>query len=67
MGWTESGQAWGDRATDWAYLLEPYARRVNDALFDQAGVGQGTRLLDIACGSVTRPASRQAAGPKSPG
>src|SRR5260370_38363363 len=31
--------------------MEPYARRVNDALFDQAGVGQGTRLLDIACGS----------------
>jgi SAM-dependent methyltransferase len=51
MGWTEAGQAWGDRATDWAYLLEPYTRRVNEALFDQAGVGQGTRLLDIACGS----------------
>jgi hypothetical protein len=34
MGWSEAAQAWGDRATDWAYLLEPYARRVNDALFD---------------------------------
>ena len=51
MGWTESGQAWGARARDWAYLVEPYARRANDALFDQAGVGPGTRLLDIACGS----------------
>jgi SAM-dependent methyltransferase len=51
MGWTESGQAWGARATDWAYLVEPYARRVNDALFDRAGVGAGTVLLDIACGS----------------
>jgi ubiquinone/menaquinone biosynthesis C-methylase UbiE len=49
--WTESGQAWGARATDWAYLVEPYARNANDALFDRAGVGQGTRLLDIACGS----------------
>ena len=51
MGWAESGQAWGERATDWAYLFEPYARRANDALFDRAAVGPGTRLLDIACGS----------------
>jgi SAM-dependent methyltransferase len=51
MNWIESGRAWGERATDWAYLVEPYARRVNDALFDRAGVGQGTRLLDVACGS----------------
>jgi ubiquinone/menaquinone biosynthesis C-methylase UbiE len=51
MGWIESGQAWGERATDWAYLMEPHTWRVNDALFDQAGVGPGTQLLDIACGS----------------
>jgi cyclopropane fatty-acyl-phospholipid synthase-like methyltransferase len=51
MGWEESGQAWGERAADWAYLLEPYARRANEALFDRAGVGSGTRLVDIACGS----------------
>jgi SAM-dependent methyltransferase len=51
MGWVESGQAWGERPADWAYLLEPYARRANDVLFDQAQVGPGTRLLDIACGS----------------
>ena len=51
MDWIESGRAWGERATDWAYLVEPYARRANDALFDRAGVGPGTRLLDIACGS----------------
>lgn len=51
MGWVESGQAWGERAADWAYLVEPYVRRVNEALFDRLGVVQGTRLLDIACGS----------------
>lgn len=51
MGWTESGQAWGARARDWAYLVEPYARPANDAVFDRAGVGPATRLLDIACGS----------------
>jgi SAM-dependent methyltransferase len=51
IGWAESGRAWGERAADWAYLLEPYARRANDALFDRVGVGSGTRLVDIACGS----------------
>ena len=51
MGWVESGRAWGARATDWAYLAEPYARVANDALFDRTGVGPGTELLDIACGS----------------
>jgi SAM-dependent methyltransferase len=51
MGWAESGRAWGDRASDWAYLMEPYARLANDDLFDRADVGSGTRLLDIACGS----------------
>jgi len=51
MAWMQSGRAWGERAADWAYLAEPYARRVNDALFHRLRVGQGTRLLDIACGS----------------
>ncbi len=51
MSWAESGRAWGEQAADWAYLVEPYARRVNDALFDRAQIGPGTRLLDIACGS----------------
>jgi len=51
MGCTESGRAWGEHATDWAYLFEPYAREVNDALFDRLGIGPGIRLLDIACGS----------------
>jgi SAM-dependent methyltransferase len=51
MGWIESGETWGERAADWACLVEPYARRANDALFDRGGVGPGTRLLDIACGS----------------
>src|ERR1700761_2941952 len=66
MDWIESGRAWGARATDWAYLMEPYARRANDALFDRAGVGPGTRLLDIACGSgyaASVAAGRGAGGP----
>ena len=51
MGWVESGRAWGARAADWSCLVEPYARSANDALFDRTGVGPGTELLDIACGS----------------
>ena len=49
--WQEAGEAWGDRATDWAYLWEPYAQSANRAVFDQLAVADGTRLLDIACGS----------------
>ena len=49
--WKEAGQAWGARSADWAYLFEPYARPANEVVFDQTGVGAGTRLLDIACGS----------------
>ena len=49
--WREAGRGWGAQATDWAYLFEPYARPANDLLFDRLGVGAGTRLLDVACGS----------------
>ena len=49
--WEEAGRAWGLRPADWAYLFEPYARPANEVIFDRLGVGEGTRLLDIACGS----------------
>jgi len=49
--WRESGQAWGARPADWAYLFEPYARPANEVVFDQLEVGPGVHLLDIACGS----------------
>lgn len=51
MDWREAGAAWGREATDWAYLMEPYARPANDRLFDELGVGPDVRLLDVACGS----------------
>src|SRR5947209_13877515 len=51
MGWEEAGKAWGARAVDWAYLMEPYARPANDAVLDRLDVTSGTKLLDIACGS----------------
>ncbi len=51
MGWAEAGRGWGERAAEWAYLLEPYARPANELLFDRLRVGDGVRVLDIACGS----------------
>jgi SAM-dependent methyltransferase len=36
---------------EWAYLFEPYARPANELVFDRLGIGDGERLLDIACGS----------------
>jgi SAM-dependent methyltransferase len=51
VDWKEAGQGWGARATEWAYLLEPYALPANELLFDRLAVDAGVRLLDIACGS----------------
>jgi SAM-dependent methyltransferase len=49
--WIEAGRGWGARATEWAYLFEPYARPANDLLFDRLGITAATRYLDVACGS----------------
>ena len=51
VNWEEAGRGWGARAVEWAYLFEPYARPANELLFDHLGLGDGARLLDIACGS----------------
>jgi SAM-dependent methyltransferase len=51
MDWQSSGNAWGSRALDWAYLFEPYSRPANQTLFDQCGVTADTSVLDIGCGS----------------
>ncbi len=51
VDWQEAGRGWGARATEWAYLWEPYALPANEVLFDRLGVDPGVRLLDIVCGS----------------
>ena len=51
VDWEEAGRGWGARATEWAYLWEPYALPANEVLFDRLGGNAGIRLLDIACGS----------------
>lgn len=49
--WEEAGAAWGRRARDWAALFEHYATDTIFEIFDRVGVGEGTELLDVACGS----------------
>jgi SAM-dependent methyltransferase len=49
--WHEAGEAWGHRANDWATLWEHYSLDVLIAMSSRLGLGPGTRLLDIACGS----------------
>jgi ubiquinone/menaquinone biosynthesis C-methylase UbiE len=51
VDWKEAGRGWGARATEWAYLFEPYALPANELLFDRLAVAPGVRLLDVACGS----------------
>ena len=49
--WRVAGVAWGSHAGDWSCFYEHYSVDALFALFSQLGVGPGTRLLDIACGS----------------
>jgi SAM-dependent methyltransferase len=49
--WEEAGDAWGRRSRDWACLFEHYAADVIYAIFRRLGIGSGTSLLDVACGS----------------
>lgn len=51
MGWEATGRAWGMRAWDWALLQEQLNANSFDVVQQLAGVGDGVRLLDLACGS----------------
>lgn len=65
--WTEAGDAWGRRAIDWACLFEHYATEVITAIFERLGVGDGTDLLDVACGSGMAIRYAQARGARTAG
>jgi SAM-dependent methyltransferase len=60
--WRTAGEAWGSRANDWSCLYEHYSVDVLVALFARLGVGPGTSLLDIACGSGLAVRLAEAAG-----
>lgn len=49
--WQDAGDAWGHSAVDWSCFYEHYSAAVILAIFDRVGVGPGTRMLDVACGS----------------
>ncbi|MEM9611109.1 MAG: class I SAM-dependent methyltransferase [Actinomycetota bacterium] len=49
--WQIAGRAWDHAAADWATLFEPYARDAIETILATTGVGPGTSLLDLACGS----------------
>lgn len=52
MGSAErQGALWGARADDWSTLIEPLMRPLYEAVFDEIGLGDRTRYLDVGCGS----------------
>lgn len=70
---TETGSApiqgalWSARARDWADVQEPVQGDLYPPVLDAAGVGEGTRLLDVGCGSgvaaaIARERGAQVAG-----
>ena len=46
-----SAEHWGRRARDWADLAEPSNRPLFQEVLGRLGVGHGTALLDLGCGS----------------
>lgn len=52
MGTAEiQGQIWGARARDWAEIQESVAIPLYEAVLERTGIGEGTSVLDIGCGS----------------
>jgi SAM-dependent methyltransferase len=49
--WTMVDEGWGRRAVDFATLSEPANCREYVAVHQRLGVGNGDRLLDVACGA----------------
>lgn len=46
-----NGRLWGARARDWAEVQEGQCAAAYHAVLAHAGVGQGTRHLDVGCGA----------------
>jgi len=57
-----STEHWGRRPRDWAELAEPSNQPLFAEVLERLGVGDGTRLLDIGCGSGYAAAMARALG-----
>ncbi len=64
---TVQGELWGARARDWAEVQEPAQSELYPPVFDAAGVGEGTSLLDGGCGSGVAAAIAHTRGAKVSG
>jgi SAM-dependent methyltransferase len=62
-----SAEHWGRRARDWAELAEPSNQPLFAEVLGELGVGPGTRLLDIGCGSGYAAAMADARGARVTG
>ncbi len=51
MTWEMVDEGWGRKAADFATLTEPATCREYGFVHHRLGIGDGTRLLDVACGS----------------
>lgn len=49
--WEMVDEGWGRRAVEWATIAEPGCSREYVAVHHHLGIDEGTRLLDMACGS----------------
>lgn len=45
------GDPWGARARDWSEIEDENSRELFETVHEATGVGAGTRLLDVGCGS----------------
>ncbi len=48
---TVSEDLWGARARDWAEIEDENSRSLFEAVHDATGVGEGTTMVDVGCGS----------------
>lgn len=51
MAWEMVDEGWGRRAVEFSTLAEPATCREYVAVHERLGLGEGDRLLDVACGS----------------
>ena len=51
MSWEMVDEGWGRRAVDFSTLSEPSTCREYVAMHQRLGIGDGDRVLDVACGS----------------